>query len=117
MLSIIKRENRIPSLFDDVFGNHNSFFTDVFAQNEFLTDPSPDIDIIDKVDKIVLKADLPGLSKDDIKVTMDRGVLTITGERKQETKEEKDGVLRQEVCYGSFSRSFDLNYDVANQDD
>ncbi|MCX5948965.1 MAG: Hsp20/alpha crystallin family protein [Cyanobacteria bacterium] len=56
----------------------------------------------------MIKADIPGLSKDVIKVTMDNGLLTIQGERQQEKHEENKRFHRIERFYGSFTRRFSL---------
>ncbi len=55
-----------------------------------------------------LAFDLPGLSKDEIKIEFEDGLLSIWGERKNELDETKDGVHRQERYFGSFRRSFTL---------
>ncbi len=69
---------------------------------------TPPVNIAETKDNYVIAAELPGLTKDDIKVTYDAGVLSIQGERKQE-KEEKDKTWhRIERGYGLFERSFRL---------
>lgn len=69
---------------------------------------APATEVIERPDAIVVRADLPGLTSDDIEVTVQDGVLTISGERQQERQEENDGVVRSEVTYGSFARSIVL---------
>jgi len=64
------------------------------------------VDIKDTPEAIMLKAELPGLDKEDIKVSLNDDTLTIQGERKKEEKEEGAGFLRIERSYGSFIRSF-----------
>ncbi len=59
-------------------------------------------------DQIVVKAELPGMSKDDIKLSMENGVLSIQGEKKEEHESREGGVLRRERSYGSFYRAFAL---------
>lgn len=63
-------------------------------------------------DAYVVHAELPGLSKEEVDIELDRDVLTIKGERKTETKEEKEGYVRQERSYGSFFRKIRLPDDV-----
>ena len=68
-------------------------------------------DIRDNGDSYTLEADLPGFSKDDIKVDAENGYLTISAERHSES-EQKDGkgnYVRRERSYGSFKRSFDIS--------
>ena len=70
---------------------------------------SPRIDVRDKNDHYEISAELPGVDKDNIHVTLDNGVLTIEAETHQEDKEEKEGkIIRQERRYGKFMRSFNL---------
>ena len=69
---------------------------------------TPSVDIIEDEKEYLVKADLPEVKKEDVKVTVENGVLTITGERKFE-KEEKDKMYhRIERSYGNFLRSFTL---------
>lgn len=73
-----------------------------------VADWSPQVDITEGPDEFTIKAEIPEVNKDDVKITIDNGVVTIQGERKQE-KEEKDKKFhRIERFYGSFSRSFSL---------
>src|SRR5690242_4462523 len=73
-----------------------------------ITEWSPSVDIIEDEKEYLVKADLPEVKKEDVKVTVESGVLTITGERKFE-KEEKDKKFhRLERSYGNFLRSFTL---------
>ncbi len=70
------------------------------------------VDIKETPEAVLVKAEIPGVSKDDIKVTFDNNVLTIRGERKSEEKEEGANFLRVERKYGSFSRSFSVDVPV-----
>ena len=56
----------------------------------------------------MVRADLPGLNKDDVKVDVTDDAITIQGERKREQKEEREGVYRSERSYGSFTRVIPL---------
>lgn len=76
---------------------------------------SPPIEIFERGSDLVVRADLPGLSKDDVNVDVDNGVLTISGERRSEHEEEREGYFRSERSYGSFSRSIPLPESV-NED-
>ena len=69
----------------------------------------PKVDIVESDSEYTLRADLPGITKDDIKVTVENGVLSIAGEKKEEKQEKKkDRYSYFERSYGSFSRSFNL---------
>jgi len=73
---------------------------------------SPKVDIIDNDDSYELKAELPGLKKKDINISVEDGTLTISGDKKmEEEKKEKNYHLR-ESYYGKFERSFRLPKDV-----
>jgi HSP20 family protein len=64
----------------------------------------PDIEMLQRNNHLVIRADLPGLAKDDIKVELAEDAVTIEGERRQEVEEENVGVYRAERSYGSFRR-------------
>jgi HSP20 family protein len=68
----------------------------------------PFVDVVEKENEIILKADMPGLEKKDIKVVVNEGLLTITGERSEEHEEKSKGFTRAERFMGRFSRSFNL---------
>jgi HSP20 family protein len=71
-------------------------------------DWAPRVDIAETDNEFIIKAEIPDVKKEDVKVTVDSGVLSIRGERKQE-KEEKDKKFhRVERYYGSFTRSFTM---------
>lgn len=69
---------------------------------------APHVDIREDKDRFVLLADLPGIDPDDIEVSMDKGILTIKGERSTESAENTDRYSRIERRYGSFHRRFAL---------
>lgn len=68
----------------------------------------PHIDVQQRGNELVVKADLPGLRPEEINVSVDRGVLTISGERRREEREEREGFIRSEVSYGTFYRTIPL---------
>lgn len=69
---------------------------------------TPAVDIREEEDSFVLTADIPGVDPKDIEITMDKGVLTIKGERTSECSEERAGYRRVERCCGTFYRRFSL---------
>lgn len=69
---------------------------------------SPDLEIEQRDNKLVVRADLPGLTKSDVKVEVADDVLTIEGERKHEAEKKGDGYYRSECSYGHFYRSLAL---------
>ncbi|RPI52281.1 MAG: Hsp20/alpha crystallin family protein [Acidobacteria bacterium] len=64
----------------------------------------PSIEVLQRNNQLVIRADLPGIAKDDIKLEITEDAVTIQGERRQEHEEEKAGVYRSERSYGSFCR-------------
>src|SRR5919204_1092603 len=68
----------------------------------------PAMDLVETDDHFVLRADLPGLSEDDVSIELEDRVLTVSGERKAEHEDRKEGYYRVERAYGSFSRSLTL---------
>ena len=85
---------------DSFFGWRENTAGDTFA---------PRVDIVELENAYKLTADVPGLSKEDVKVSVENGVLSISGEKKAEKHEKKDkGWHYYERSYGSFSRSFNL---------
>jgi len=69
---------------------------------------SPRIEVVERDGQFVVHADLPGMSKEDVKVEVTDGMLTIEGERKEEKKEERQGYNYSERTYGSFYRCIPL---------
>ena len=68
----------------------------------------PAMDLVEADDHFVLKADLPGLSEDDVAIEVQDNVLTISGSREAETEQKEKGWYRLERSYGSFNRSLTL---------
>ena len=75
-------------------------------------DWSPEVDISEDDHGYVLKADLPEMKKDDVRVTVEDGILSVSGERKIEKEDEKKKFHRIERCFGTFRRSFTLPEDA-----
>jgi HSP20 family protein len=68
----------------------------------------PDVDVYQKDDQLFIKADLPGLKKDEVSVEVNDDAVTIQGERKSSHHEEREGYFRSERSYGSFCRVIPL---------
>jgi len=68
----------------------------------------PAMDLVETDDHFVLRADLPGLNEDDVKIEFEDGTLTVSGERKAEHESKNEGYYRVERAFGSFSRSLTL---------
>ena len=103
-LSLYKRDPL--KMFEDVFNDKVSpFFSSMVA-------PTFKVDISEDDNAIFLEADIAGVKKDDIKVSMEEGVLSITAERTQNEEEKKKGYHRIERSWGSMSRSFTVGSNV-----
>ena len=82
-------------------GSNSSWTPDtVFGRSDW----SPALDVFQRGNELVIRADMPGLSKDDITVDIADDQLTIRGDRRYDHEEERDGVFRSERSYGSFCR-------------
>jgi len=68
----------------------------------------PAMDLVETDDHLVLKADLPGLDRDDVSIEIKDGVLNVSGERRSEHEDKNEGYYRVERSFGSFSRSLSL---------
>ncbi|MBU2711970.1 Hsp20/alpha crystallin family protein [Zooshikella harenae] len=77
-----------------------------------VNDWSPAVDISETAEEYLIKAELPEIRKEDVKVTVEEGVLTIQGERKYESEDKNRKHHRVERFYGSFARSFHLPEDT-----
>ena len=65
---------------------------------------APEIDVVQTNDQLTIRADLPGMKREDVSVELSDNAVTIQGERKRETQEEREGYYRSERSYGSFCR-------------
>lgn len=91
--------------------NWNRLMEEMFSDldNQMVTRSwMPRMDIVEAEEGFRILADLPGMSRDDIDITFEDGVLTISGERKVVTGEKKESLHLNERVYGKFSRSFTL---------
>lgn len=105
----------------DLFGfgsGLDRIFDDFFAPSSSTSEASeawnwqPVVDIYDKDESVVIKADLPGVDKKDIHVDLKGRVLTLSGERSEEKEANAEGYYRKERAYGKFVRTFNLASDV-----
>jgi HSP20 family protein len=93
--------NRINRLFEDSLYGDNERESDVAAWY-------PSTDIYETQDEYVFKLEVPGLTKEDIKIELKDSTLSISGERKEETEVKKEDYHRIESCSGKFYRNFSL---------
>ena len=81
-----------------------SFFKREFDQVGWM----PEIEVLQRNGELTVRADLPGLNKDDVKVELTDEALTISGERKEEKEEKREGYYRSERSFGTFYRQIPL---------
>lgn len=94
-------------LFEDFqgFGSPNFFRTDFLPfQRELNVTWMPQVEVLQKNGQFTVRADLPGLTKDDVKVEVTDNLMTISGERKEENEDKREGFYRSERSYGAFYR-------------
>ena len=100
-------QNRINHLFSEPFFRGGSE-DDELRMGAWL----PAVDMFDDDDKIVIKAELPGMDKKDISVDIENRVLTLSGKRNYDNEVKEENYYRRERAYGSFKRAFNLPADV-----
>ena len=100
----------LKSIFERFFGDESNDQSNVVT-----SEWQPRVDIREERERFVIQADVPGVEPKDIEIHMEKGVLTIKGERKAEAKEETTQFTRIERAHGTFHRRFALP-DSANAD-
>ena len=107
------RTNDVWGLQSDINRLFDAFMSP-FDGTEIRNSVSPKLDIAELKDKFEIKAELPGMDEKDINLSIEDGVLTISGEKKAETEEKDKGYYLKECSYGSFSRSVRLPDNIAD---
>lgn len=97
-------QNELKSALDKLFGEPN----DTDQSNVVTSQWTPRVDIKEETNRFVILADVPGVDPKNIEVHMEKGILTIKGERQSETKEESERFTRVERSRGVFYRRFAL---------
>ncbi len=97
---------------EDVMRRPFSIFTQPFMRISPTEDIIPSVDIFEEKGDVVVKAELPGIKKEDIDITLTEDTITICGDKKKELEVKKKDYYRWECSYGSFSRTFSLPAEV-----
>jgi HSP20 family protein len=105
---LTRMQQEMNRFFDEFFGERR---TELIEGNWL-----PAVDVSETDSEMVVRAEFPGMTQDDIELNLQDNVLTLKGEKKQEKKEEKENYHRIERCYGSFTRSFTLPAGVKYDD-
>jgi HSP20 family protein len=103
-------QSEMNRMFDEMFGN--LVRSGGRQQGERPTQWAPSLDVLQEDGDIVVRAELPGVKQEDVDITFQNGVLTISGERKAEQQRQGSGYYVRERRYGSFRRSVQLPQDV-----
>jgi HSP20 family protein len=98
-------QSQMNRMFNDMLGNLSR---SPARQLEGVSEWAPAVDATTKNGDLIIRAELPGVSPEDVDISLQNNVLTIRGERKAEQEEERGGYFIRERRYGSFSRSFSL---------
>ena len=120
MSHMVLRKNDSEPRTTDVWGLQSDInrlfdaFMTPFEGTEIRRTLSPKLDVAETKDKYEIKAEMPGIDEKDIDVSMDDGVLTISGEKKTEAESDDKGYWLKECSYGSFSRSVRLPENIAD---
>lgn len=109
------RKPASPAPFGSFQQEMNRLFEDFFGNS--LTMPAggtwmPAISISDSPNTYTLRAELPGMSPDDVKINITHNLVVIEGERKEEKKEQNEQLLRHELNYGSFMRQIAMPTEI-----
>jgi HSP20 family protein len=88
--------------------NESDFRPSLWNEDVAMTSWHPVVDIYDEDNKIVIKAELPGMDKKDISIDLKDRVLTLKGERSSENEVKEDKFYRRERSFGKFERSFTM---------
>jgi HSP20 family protein len=104
---------RLSSLRDELDRLFESPFAGLTQASQLLSGWTPALDVYEDKENFIVKAELPGMKKEDIDVSLHDGSLSISGERKSETKHEDAEVYRAERFFGRFQRAVTLPAPVA----
>src|SRR5690349_15697207 len=104
---------RLTSLRDEIDRLFEAPLAELARGSQLLSGWTPALDIFEDKDNLVVKAELPGMKREDIQVSLHDGSLSISGERKTETKHEDAEVYRSERFVGRFQRTVTLPTPVA----
>jgi HSP20 family protein len=99
---------RMQDEFDRIFGLSPARGIRGLMGSSEIADWSPAVEVFQRGDELVIRADVPGLSRDDLSVEIGDDAVTISGERKMNREEEREGIYRSERSYGSFCRVIPL---------
>ena len=112
-MDLTRWERDMDRMMEDFFGRRiRPWWPERFFRTDELDVRAPAVDVFEEKDDIVVKAEIPGMDKDDIEVKLTDHTLTIKGEKKKEEETKQENYYRSERSYGTFLRTLDLPKDV-----
>ena len=113
LMNLTRSESDLGRLMDDFFDRRaRAWWPERWSLPAVLDIEPPVVDFYKEKDDLVVKAELPGMEKQDIEVNVTDHTLTIKGEKKKEERAEEENYYRSERSFGSFRRSLELPSDV-----
>ena len=100
--------SRLPDRFDELFSRFLGQEPEIFGGGGWC----PLLDISEKDDAVLVRAELPGMKADDIEITVDRSMLTVSGEKKDQSEDSGENYYHVERRYGQFQRTVSLPSEV-----
>ena len=105
--TVFRKRNYVsPNFWDELFGD--SFLPKSYDWSSTSAATRPAVNVEESDKDYLISVAAPGLAKEDLKISVNDGVLTISSENKEEKNEEKDNYIRKEFAYSTFERSFTL---------
>lgn len=112
-MDLTRWERDMDRMREDFFGRRGRpWWPDRWFRTDELDVRAPAVDVFEEKDDIVVKAEIPGMDKDNIEVKLADHTLTIKGEKKKEEEVKEENYYRSERSYGSFLRTLELSKDV-----
>jgi HSP20 family protein len=112
-MDLTRWERDMDRMMEDFFGRRTRpWWPERWFRGEELDVRVPTVDVYEEKDDIIVKAELPGMDKDNIEVNLTDHTLTIKGEKRKEEEAKEENYYRSERSYGSFLRTLELPKDV-----
>jgi HSP20 family protein len=113
LMDLGRWERDMDRMMEDFFGRRlRPWWPERWSGTEGFDMKTPAVDVFEEKDDVVVKAEIPGMDKDNIEVTLGDSTLTIKGEKKKEEEIKEENYYRSERSYGSFVRTVDLPKEV-----
>ena len=112
-----RRFSDVERMFEDWFEDFSSrpfrrLWRPAFSRLRAISLEAPALDVYEQKDDLIVKAEIPGLTKDELDISLEGNTLTIKGEKKKEEEVKEDDYYRCERTFGAFSRSVELPMEV-----